>query len=134
MNENRFKEILKESGIKVTTNRIAILSCLDDKEHFHSVADIEEHLDDMNTKSIYNNIKIFISKGIVDSYSFGSVTKYAINDHFHNRHNRMHVFDQNNNAIHVQISPKIYSDIKKEIKKAGLDPTSVSIMARVEKP
>ena len=87
----------------------------------------------MNNKSIYNNIKIFISKGIVDSYSFGSITKYIINDYFHQRYDRMHVFDQNNNAIHVKISPKIYNDIKKEIKKAGLNPVSVSIMARVKK-
>ena len=133
MNENRFKEILRETGIKVTNNRMAILGCLDDEEHFHSVIDIERHLSDMNTKSIYNSIKIFIAKGIVDSYSFGSVTKYAINDHFHKRHDRMHVFDEKNNVIHVKISPKIYEDIKKEIKKSGLIPTSVSIMARVEK-
>ena len=133
MNENRFKEILKESEIKVTKNRVSILSCLDDNEHFHSVSDIEKHLDNMNTKSIYNNIKIFISKGIVDSYSFGSITKYTINDHFNKRHDRMHVFDEYNNSRHVKISPKIYEAIKKEIKKAGLNPTSVSIMARVEK-
>jgi len=77
INPEIITNILKERKLSITDNRIKIIECLNDVDHhFHAISDISAHTG-LNTKSIYNNIKILISHGLVDSISIGGVVKYA---------------------------------------------------------
>ena len=133
MENKTIEDILKNSNIRVTKNRIAILSCLADEVHFHTVKEISKHVKDLNVKSIYNNIKILISEGLVDTYSFNGISKYAINDNFKDNHNAIHLVDNNSNVSHINISEKIINDIKNKVKKEGYNPSSVKIFVNIKK-
>lgn len=133
MEKNKLENILKEYNIRKTDNRIAILNCLADEKHFHTVAEIVEHLKTINTKSVYNNIKVLINAGIVDTYSFGGISKYAINDHFKDKHNVAHIVNEAGDVSHVNIPSDIVKKIKNEAVKAGLEPSSVNIFINIKK-
>ena len=133
MEKNAIVNILKSKNIRVTENRILILTCLSDDTHFHTVKQISKHVGSLNTKSIYNNIKILVSKGLIDTYSFDGISKYAINDHYKDEHNVVHIIDKEQNASHITIDKKIISSIKKEVIKNGYDPSSVKIFVNIKK-
>jgi len=77
LTDERITKILKDRDISVTKNRIEIIKCLNDGHvHFHVISEISKHTN-LNTKSIYNNIKVLIANGLVDSMSIGGVVKYA---------------------------------------------------------
>lgn len=128
------KELLKSKGLSVTDNRIKIIDCLmpSHGEHFHSISDISLHLGDINTKSIYNNIKQLIDVGIVDSYSFGGVSKYALNENATHGVNEIHLVHGEKEIHHLEVSKEIFKMIDKEIKKSGHQTTSIKIFVKVK--
>lgn len=133
MEKNKLENILKEYNIRKTDNRLAILNCLADETHFHTVGEIVDHLKTINIKSVYNNIKVLINAGIVDTYSFGGISKYAINDHFKDNHNSAHIVNDNGDVSHINISPDIIKKIKSEASKAGVEASSVNIFINIKK-
>ena len=118
MKEKEIIQLLKEKRVSVTKNRIRIVKCLtDDKLHFHSIADIIDHVGELNVKSIYNNIKILTDAGIVDCYCFNGVSKYALNDNI-TEHSEIHIIsDNSNDADHLSIDPKIFRQLKRAVEK-----------------
>ena len=125
-------KLLLDKNIKVTKNRIAILDCLADDTHFHTVKEIIEHVGGLNSKSVYNNIKILIEAGLVDTYSFGGISKYALNDHFKDLHDVAHIVNAGN-VKHININPKTIKSIKKQVKAEGYEPNSVNIFINIKK-
>lgn len=126
-------KLLKEKGLSTTENRIKIIACLDDQhEHFHTISDISKHIGDINTKSIYNNIKQLIDAGIVDSYSFGGVSKYALNENLIEGVHEIHLVHPSKQIKHLEINPKILKDIENEIRKNGNEPVSIKIFVNVK--
>lgn len=127
------EKLLKDKGLSVTENRKLIIECLtDSNEHFHSISDISKHIGNINTKSIYNNIKQLIAAGLVDSYSFGGIPKYALNENIAEGLHEIHIVDNNNEINHLEVNPKIFHEIEKEINKSGKKATSIKIFVKVE--
>ncbi len=133
MDRNKIVKILKEKNIKVTNNRVQVLNCLADETHFHTVAEIIDHVKELNTKSVYNTIKLLINSGIVDTYSFGGVSKYAINDNYKNDHSVIHAVNEKLDVTHIDISEKVFSLIKKEVKKNGFEVKNINIFVNIKK-
>ena len=77
-------KILKDNNIRITENRLAIFSCLADDNNFHTVAEIQNHVNDLNTKSVYNNLKALIKEGIDKTYCFNGNSKYTVADKYKN--------------------------------------------------
>ena len=73
----RIKEILKENGISITSNRIDVIRHLSDSHHFHSVSEIiKDSKDKLNKKSVYKgegflaNISFYATKKDIDILQF----------------------------------------------------------------
>ncbi|NQZ66243.1 MAG: transcriptional repressor [Mycoplasmatales bacterium] len=133
MEREEIIKILKEKKVKITNNRIAVLNCLADETHFHTVSQIVEHLRDINIKSVYNAVKKLTSEGIVDTYSFEGVSKYAINDNYKNEHNVIHVVNEKLDVTHIDVAPRIFKAIEREIKKNGYQTKNINIFVNIKK-
>ncbi|MBX4210121.1 MAG: transcriptional repressor [Mollicutes bacterium PWAP] len=126
------KEILKKANLKMTKNRLTILDCLmGEKNHFHSISEILEHKSHLNSKSVYNTVKVLVKNNVLDSYVIKGMPKYAINDHLEN-HLKIHTIDTNSNISHVSISPAIFNKIKKELINKGIKPNEIKIFVEIE--
>lgn len=124
---------IKRHNISVTDNRRKILLCLIDGMHFHSINDIIEHNKGMNIKSIYNTISIFLQKGVVDSYTFSGITKYAMPDSFFDHgHNSIHLVNKNDHVEHLDIDENIFKEIKKTARSKGKLVKSIKIFVHIE--
>lgn len=134
MKKKKIIDILKNNDIRITDNRVAILHCLADEKqkHFHSVSEIIEHVGNVNSKSVYNNIKVLVSKGIVDAYSFGGVSKYAMNDHFKGDHDVIHMVDNNDNVSHLAVGSETFQAIKDKVVENGFESASVNIFVNIK--
>lgn len=128
------EKILADKRLPITSNRIRILECLmQDDLHFHTISEIAEHLKNVNVKSIYNNIKLLIEAGIVDSYSFGGISKYAINDNLGEKAQKeIHLVDKANDIKHISVENKVFEDIKNEVTKQGHEVVSIKIFVNVK--
>ena len=109
-----------------------MIDCLiNDETHFHSVNQFQEHIDNMNTKSIYNNLKVLINAGLIDAYSFNGTQKYALKDGLikTNDHNykSAHVISGDDVVKHIKIGDEIYGNIKKTAEKQGLKVKNIKI-------
>ncbi|WP_010277358.1 Fur family transcriptional regulator [Paenibacillus senegalensis] len=66
---------LKNSGIRMTPQRYAILSFLLDSKEHPTADDIYKALEDrfpsMSVATVYNNLKVFIESGLVRELTFG---------------------------------------------------------------
>ncbi|WKX02205.1 hypothetical protein [Candidatus Mycoplasma mahonii] len=125
------KKILKHYNVNITENRISILNCLNDDFHFHSITDIKNH-SQLNTKSIYNNIKVLSDAGLIDSYSSGGIVKYALTDSIIGHKNDIHIVEPGNKISHININEKIFQAIKKEVTETGKTVASVKIFVNVK--
>lgn len=124
------EELLRKNNISVTENRVKIVQCLDDGIHFHAITEIVDHMQGVNVKSVYNNIKTLVEAGIVDSYSFGGITKYALNDNLYSD-NEIHLVNRND-VTHLQLNNKIFNDIKKEVTNNNFKVKNIKIFVEVE--
>lgn len=131
MNRDQIIELLKKNELSVTENRIKIVECLNHKTHFHTINDIIDHNKDINFKSVYNNIKSLIDAGIVDTYSFGGVSKYALNDDL-NSDSEIHIVNKNDDVTHIKVKNKVFDEIKKEVTSSGMKVKSIKIFVEVE--
>lgn len=131
MTSKQIEQLLRDNGVSVTANRIKIVDCLtDDSHHFHTIHEISEHTKSLNTKSIYNNIKVLIDAGIVDSYSFSGVSKFALNDNL-TSNGEIHIIN-NDDVSHLKISNEIFTDIKNSVRAEGYKVKKVKIFVEVE--
>ncbi len=129
--DTKIKKILQDRQVGITQNRIAIFKCLNDSHHFHSIKEISTHTK-MNTKSIYNNIKVLSDVGIIDSYSSGGVVKYALNDLILGGSFAVHTVDSNGDIGHVEVGPKVFKSIEKEVKKNGHDINGINVFVNIK--
>lgn len=125
-------KLLKDREISVTENRIRIIECLtEDDIHFHAISDISNHTK-LNTKSIYNNIKALISHGLINSATQGGVVKYAFDENIINEVPEIHITNSKGEISHLEVSKKIFNDIKKEVIKNNQEVVSISINVRTK--
>ncbi len=112
------EQILKSRGLWVTKNRLAIMACLSDQEHFHSINQIVNHTKKLiNTKSIYNNIRALTKAGIVDSYTFDGISKYALNDQLLGQVHAVHLVRSNQKVDHLSVDQKVFAAISDQVQK-----------------
>ncbi len=129
--DNKIKEILKKQGVGVTQNRISIFKCLNDNHHFHTIKEISTHTK-MNTKSIYNNIKVLSDVGLIDSYSSGGIVKYALNDILLGSKHSVHIVNSKGDIDHVDVGPQVFKIIEKEVKKTGSEVNGINIFVNIK--
>ena len=132
MTEKEIRNLLKHARISITENRIKMIDCLiNDETHFHSVNQFQEHIQNMNTKSIYNNLKTLVNAGLIDVYSFNGTQKYALKDGLikDNDHNykSAHVISKSDVVKHVKINDEIYNNIKQHAEKQGINVKNIKI-------
>ena len=131
MNKNEIIELLSLKEITVTKTRISILEVLSSTEAFLTISQIVDKVKDLNKKSVYNNIKLMITKGLVDSFSFGGVPKYSLNDNLEGN-NEIHLVS-GQEIDHLDIDVKIFNDIRDSIKKeTGKRVKAIKIFVDVE--
>lgn len=96
--ESRFEQALdklKRSGIRMTPQRYAILSYLQDTTS-HPTADeiyraLESRFPSMSVATVYNNLKVFIDTGLVRELTYGDHSSRFdadMSNHYHARCNR----------------------------------------------
>ena len=131
MNKNEIKELLTSNEMTVTKTRISILEVLSNTEAFLTISQIVDKVEDLNKKSVYNNIKLMITNGLVDSFSFGGVPKYSLNDNLEGS-NEIHLVS-GQDIDHLDIDVQIFNDIKDSIKKeTGKKVKAIKIFVDVE--
>lgn len=123
-------ELLKSKDMSITQNRIDIVNCLMDDTHFHTIHEIVDHVGSLNVKSVYNNIKALMEAGIVDSYSFGGISKYALNDNL-NSYEEIHLVSSSD-VSHLKIDKKIFNSIEKSVEANGKKVKGIKIFVEVE--
>ena len=132
MLKKKIEKILKDNHLSITTNRIKIISCLEDGLSFHTVKNIADHTK-LNIKSIYNNIKALEKSGIVDSFSFNGISKFAICNKFYNQENPVIHIVNDKKISHLNINKNILKTISNELTNKGYKPLTIRIFAEVEK-
>ena len=132
IDRNKIIQILKDRNLSITENRIRIIKCLNDEnDHFHAIRDISNHTN-LNTKSIYNNIKIMISKGLINSVSTGGVVQYAFNENIINEIPEIHITDGKGNISHLEVPKKIFENIEKKVMENGKKVVAITINVNVK--
>lgn len=130
MNHKSIEKLLRDKNVSVTENRVRIIRCLMDSHHFHTIHEISEHSENLNTKSIYNNIKVLIDAGIVDSYSFAGISKFALNDDLFSE-SEIHIINKED-VSHLKIDKEIFGDIKNSAEAKGFKVKNIKIFVEVE--
>ena len=93
----RFKQLLKERGLKTTTQRIAILQVLQDRPEQHFTAEeiyalVKEDWPDIGLATIYRNIQLLSDMHVIDKLNLDDgYVRYEIadpdqQDHHHHHH------------------------------------------------
>jgi Fur family ferric uptake transcriptional regulator len=117
--EIKLNEIIKASGLKITTSRLEILDLLSQK---HCLLTIDEIAKKLKTKTdwatVYRTIIAFEKKGIISSstMSDGSI-RYEFADQNHSHHHH-HVMCKSCNTIQP-IDHCDIEDLLKRVKKMG---------------
>lgn len=81
---------LRESGVRITPQRHAILEYLISSET-HPTADeiyraLEDDFPNMSVATVYNNLKVFLNTGLVKELTYGDASSrfdFASHDHYH---------------------------------------------------
>lgn len=96
-NQTRFKELLKENGLKVTTQRIAILEVLDNRPDKHLTAEeiydcVKEEYPEIGLATVYRTIQLLSELHLIDKlnlddgyvrYEIGKIGKERCEHHHH---------------------------------------------------
>ncbi|MBF4502207.1 peroxide-responsive transcriptional repressor PerR [Savagea sp. SN6] len=93
MSETYLKDALstlRESGVRITPQRHAILEYLISSET-HPTADeiyraLEDDFPNMSVATVYNNLKVFLNTGLVKELTYGDASSrfdFASHDHYH---------------------------------------------------
>jgi Fur family ferric uptake transcriptional regulator len=96
-NQTRFKELLKENGLKVTTQRIAILEVLDSRPDKHLTAEeiydlVKEEYPEIGLATVYRTIQLLSELHLIDKlnlddgyvrYEIGKMGKEDCGHHHH---------------------------------------------------
>lgn len=133
MKREDIRKLLKGKKLWVTDNRMKIIDCLTDNYHFHSITEILKHTKRLNTKSVYNSIKTLMEAGVVESYSFDGISKYAINDELIGLKNNIHLIINNKEVEHLSIDGKIFEQIHHELEKISKKAKSIKIFVHIDK-
>ncbi len=133
MKREDIKKLLKSKKLWVTDNRVKIIDCLTDNYHFHSITEILKHTKRLNTKSVYNSIKTLMDAGIVESYSFDGISKYAINDELVGLKNNIHLVINNKDVEHLLIDGQIFNQINFELDKIEKKAKSIKIFVHIDR-
>jgi len=77
--EEKYKALLKQHKLRVTDNRVAMLSLFDECETALSAHDVEGQLPDLDRVTLYRTLKSFQEKGIIHKAIDGTDTpRYAM--------------------------------------------------------
>ncbi|EMO54379.1 peroxide-responsive transcriptional repressor PerRA [Leptospira noguchii] len=117
----RSKKILEDAGINVTVQRLQMANLLLSKPQ-HLTADqvfqlINEHIPNASRATIFNNLKLFAEKGIVNLLELKSgITLYDSNVIHHH-----HAIDEETGEIYdisldFKLQEKVLSELKQDFK------------------
>ena len=93
MSDNQLKEAihtLKETGVRITPQRHAILEYLIESSSHPTADDIYKSLENrfpnMSVATVYNNLKVFREVGLVKELNYGDASSrfdFVTTDHYH---------------------------------------------------
>ncbi|WP_039880925.1 peroxide-responsive transcriptional repressor PerR, partial [Listeria fleischmannii] len=83
-------DILKQSGVRITPQRHAILEFLINS-HTHPTADeiyraLEGNFPNMSVATVYNNLRVFRDAGLIKELSYGDASSrfdFSTSNHYH---------------------------------------------------
>lgn len=90
-NQERFKELLKQEGLKVTTQRISILEVLEDRPDMHMTVEeiygkVKENHPEIGLATVYRTIQLFSELHLIDKLNLDDgCVRYEIGDRAGNR-------------------------------------------------
>lgn len=127
---DRYSSILRAHDLKVTPQRLCILSELD-KKHHPSMDELCEVIratyPNISIATIYKNLNCLIKKGIAMSFDVGDKVCFDICTHQH-----IHcICDNCGEVFHTEIQVDKYADLLKN--DTGLDASFVKIVFNVRK-
>lgn len=132
MKQDDIKKLLRGSELWITHNRMKIIECLTDHYHFHSIAEILKHTKGLNTKSVYNSITTLMEAGIIESYSFNGVSKYAISDEYIGLKNNIHLVINNEFVEHLEVSEEVFTKIRESVQGIDKKIKSIKIFVHID--
>lgn len=119
MNEHVYQK-LKESGLKVTAQRIAVYNALVGIEH-HPVVDeiirkVQSENPSISVGTIYNILDAFVEKGLVHRVKTekGAMLYDAVEHHHH------HLFDKNSGEIRDYFDEQLTSMIREYLANSAI--------------
>lgn len=93
---NRFKQLLKERGLKTTSQRTAILKVLLDQPETHLTAEeiydlVKKDWPDIGLATVYRNIQLLSEMNLIDKLNLDDgYVRYEIGDPDHEHHHHHH--------------------------------------------
>ncbi|MDQ0184565.1 Fur family transcriptional regulator [Cytobacillus sp. FSL R5-0569] len=89
MNKDQIESLiplLKEKNLRVTPQRIQILTTLIDMNGHPTAEDIQKRIPIISLATIYNNLKLFVELGIINELPYGnglSRFEFSQSNHYH---------------------------------------------------
>ena len=89
MDESKTHEMipfLKERGLRITPQRLLILEAIMEQDDHPTAEEIHQKIPFTSLTTIYNNLKLFVSLGIVNELPYGNgLSKFELNTakHYH---------------------------------------------------
>ncbi|MFW5669999.1 MAG: Fur family transcriptional regulator [Acetivibrio ethanolgignens] len=96
-NQEYFKELLKKNGLKVTTQRIAILEVLQDRPGNHLTAEeiydcVKEEHPDIGLATVYRTVQLLSELNVIDRFRLDDgYVRYEIGTMEENTHHHHHL-------------------------------------------
>lgn len=96
-NQEHFKELLKKNGLKVTTQRTAILEVLQDRPGSHLTAEeiydcVKEEHPDIGLATVYRTVQLLSELNVIDRFRLDDgYVRYEIGTMEENTHHHHHL-------------------------------------------
>ena len=125
ISKEKFKELLREKGLKVTNQRLLVLEVLADHRDKHLTAEdiyelVKEDYPEIGLATIYRTVQLLLEMQLVDRIDFGDgCVRYEIG-HLLNgdtRHNHHHLICKRCNKV-VPFDDDLLDDLEEHIEKA----------------
>ena len=101
MEQDRFKAILRERGLKVTNQRLLVLETIADHAGEHLTAEeiyelVKDKYSEIGLATIYRTVQVLVELNVIDKVSFddGFVRYELGSDAEVNRHRHHHAIDR----------------------------------------
>ncbi|MDT7875829.1 MAG: Fur family transcriptional regulator [Sulfolobus sp.] len=126
--ETELANLLRQHGLKVTPQRIAILKLLYSGGHFNGEQiynELKKSEPSISLSTVYNALNTLEKAGLLNSFEVNGITWYEIRRNLH-----VNVFCEDTNQI-IDVNINL-NDLYKELEQKGINVKSLNVVAIAE--